>query len=179
MTKLTSILASGAAIIALTGIASANPQADINQDGQITQSEYMAQAQTRFESTDLNQDGYLSEEERKQARQQRMSDRRSDFFAKADTDGDGSISPEEHAALSGPRGPKSSGVDGERRDKKGKRGGKRGKGKAERMAEIDTNGDGLLSYQEYMTSAEQRFAKADANGDGIIGPDEGRRGKKG
>jgi hypothetical protein len=32
----------------------------------------------------------------------------------------------------------------------------------------DTNGDGMISTSEHVTSAESRFAKLDANGDGNL-----------
>ena len=36
------------------------------------------------------------------------------------------------------------------------------------MKEVDTNGDGSISKQEFMAGCEKRFQKMDANGDGQI-----------
>ena len=178
MTKKTLLLTAGFSILTLAGTALAEPNlADTNQDGQITHTEFMAQAEAKFTATDLNQDGYVSEDERQQAREQRMNDRRAEFFAKADANGDGAISQEEHATMAAERGPRH-----ERKGERGKRSERRDKSQSDRhtdrKAEIDVNGDGLLSYQEFMAGAEQKFASADQNGDGILADDEIRRGKK-
>lgn len=42
----------------------------------------------------------------------------------------------------------------------------------ERLAQMDTDGDGNLSHDEFMAQAEERFNKMDANSDGLITPDE-------
>jgi len=44
-----------------------------------------------------------------------------------------------------------------------------GKNKMEMM---DTDGDGSVSKDEYMTHKEQRFNKKDENGDGVLSEDE-------
>ncbi len=38
----------------------------------------------------------------------------------------------------------------------------------EKMQQSDTNGDGVISREEFMAQAEARFAKMDKNGDGNI-----------
>lgn len=43
----------------------------------------------------------------------------------------------------------------------------------DRMLErADTNGDGVVSYDEFIDRAEARFAELDADGDGVITRDE-------
>ena len=43
----------------------------------------------------------------------------------------------------------------------------------ERMMErADTDGDGLVTYEEFLARAEARFAMIDADGDGVITPEE-------
>jgi Ca2+-binding EF-hand superfamily protein len=42
----------------------------------------------------------------------------------------------------------------------------------ERLKEVDTNSDGIISKAEFMAKAEERFSKMDANGDGNITEDE-------
>jgi len=44
-----------------------------------------------------------------------------------------------------------------------------GKNKMEMM---DTDGDGAVSKEEFMSHKEQRFMKKDANGDGVLTEDE-------
>lgn len=41
-----------------------------------------------------------------------------------------------------------------------------------KLQETDSNGDGKISREEFMTQAEARFKKADANNDGEITPEE-------
>jgi hypothetical protein len=51
--------------------------------------------------------------------------------------------------------------------------GHKGKGRhAERLQEVDTNGDGLVSKAEFMAQQEKRFNELDANSDGQIDQDE-------
>ena len=173
MTKTKIILLSGVAIFGFSGLALAGPKADLNQDGQVTQSEFMAHAEAKFQSTDFNQDGYLSEDERQQARDQRKSEKQAERFVRADANGDGVISEDEHAALKGRKGPRGAEAGG-KRSKKGPRGGKR----AEAKVEVDLNGDGLISFQEHMTGAEKKFVAADTNANGILEEGEGRRGPR-
>ncbi len=42
----------------------------------------------------------------------------------------------------------------------------------ERLQQVDTNGDGMISKAEFMAQAESRFAKMDTNGDGRITQEE-------
>ena len=41
-----------------------------------------------------------------------------------------------------------------------------------RLERVDTNGDGQIDLNEYLTHAEQRFNKTDANADGFITSEE-------
>jgi len=40
------------------------------------------------------------------------------------------------------------------------------------MQEMDSNGDGNISKQEFLANCEKRFARMDSNGDGQISPQE-------
>lgn len=55
---------------------------------------------------------------------------------------------------------------------------KSGEGKPARFAKIDTDGDGVISRDEFMARAAKRFAKMDANGDGRLSKNEMRRAYK-
>jgi len=48
------------------------------------------------------------------------------------------------------------------------------KPKHEREIKGDTNGDGVISQEEFMTRAQERFTKMDANGDGTIEREEAK-----
>ena len=51
----------------------------------------------------------------------------------------------------------------------------RGSGKVKKM---DTNSDGQISLDEFLTGAEKRFRKIDANEDGYVTAEEFREGRK-
>jgi Ca2+-binding EF-hand superfamily protein len=40
------------------------------------------------------------------------------------------------------------------------------------LAQMDTNGDGVISEQEWMDSAKARFDRLDSNHDGVLDPQE-------
>lgn len=82
------------------------------------------------------------------------------LLSEADADGDGTLTREERRAY--------------RQQKRQER-------RAERNP--DKDGDGVVSYAEYQTAAEERFKRLDKNNDGVLSEDErrkpGKRGKKG
>jgi len=45
-------------------------------------------------------------------------------------------------------------------------------GGKDKMKMMDTDGDGAVSKEEFMSHKEQRFMKKDANGDGVLTEDE-------
>ena len=51
-------------------------------------------------------------------------------------------------------------------------------GKHNKMKKMDTDGDGVVSKDEFMAYAEKKFARKDKNGDGVISVDEMKRKKK-
>lgn len=51
--------------------------------------------------------------------------------------------------------------------------------KKEHMKKHDTNGDGVISKDEFLSFAEERFGKMDTNGDGTITKDEAQAAHKG
>jgi hypothetical protein len=53
-------------------------------------------------------------------------------------------------------------------------GGHEGKPKMERAIKGDTNGDGMISKDEFLSKAQERFGTTDANGDGNIDRDEAK-----
>lgn len=68
---------------------------DADQDGKITEEEFMSGHGARFEALDANNDGTISFEELKAWRQPRNEQRMQAMFRRGDTNGDGVISREE------------------------------------------------------------------------------------
>ena len=202
----TLLLASGAAVLIAAG-----PKADLNQDGQVSKAEFTQAAESRFYATDTNNDGFLSEEERKAQKEAGLQNHQDQRFSKLDTNGDGLLSRDEMSAGNEKRKSHmeqrraqmetrrkafmeryDTNLDGslsdaertvmkaEIGDKRGGRKGKRGGKRAERP-QMDTNGDGLVSLDEYMAISEQLFTRMDANADGVLTEGEGRKrkGKRG
>ena len=175
MTRLTTLILSGAAILAIGVTAHASPDADTNQDGTITHSEFVTNAQLKFETADLDRDGYLSESEREQARTARRENKQAGRFDRLDANDDGIVSEDEFAAAAEMRGQRTR-SDGDRSGRRGSRGPRKAKGSPqERLAEIDINGDGLVSFQEHMAGANVLFEKLDADQNGVLEQGEGRR----
>ena len=178
----TVLLASGAALLIAAG-----PKADLNQDGEVSKAEFTQAAESRFYATDANNDGFLSEDERKTHKEAERQNRKDQRFSKLDANGDGLLSRDEVDAGSEKRKAHmeerksqmesrraevmekyDTNLDGtlsdaertvmkaEIGDKRGGRKGKRGGKRAERP-QMDTNGDGLVSLDEYMAISEQLF----------------------
>ena len=202
----TVLLASGAALLIAAG-----PKADLNQDGEVSKAEFTQAAESRFYATDANNDGFLSEDERKTHKEAERQNRKDQRFSKLDANGDGLLSRDEVDAGSEKRKAHmeerksqmesrraevmekyDTNLDGtlsdaertvmkaEIGDQRGGRKGKRGGKRAERP-QMDTNGDGLVSLDEYMAISEQLFTRMDANADGVLTEGEGRKrkGKRG
>lgn len=153
----TALIASAATLLIAAG-----PKADLNQDGQVTNAEFMAAAQANFTAADTNADSFLSEDERKAFRAAKVDEKKTKRFAKLDTNGDGAISRDEMDAVD---------------DKKQAR---RKEHKEKFMERYDTNFDGELSDVEKTVMKAERDAKRGerkARGESKSG--EGKRGKRG
>jgi Ca2+-binding EF-hand superfamily protein len=124
-------------------------EADTNKDGKVTSDEFKsvheAHEQERFMSKDANGDGVLQ-----RAEVQRMPDA---FFAKLDTNKDGSLSKDEMASCK----PKHVGTNDE--------------ADAKRLPG-DENQDGVVTKAEAITGSQKWAKKLDANGDGTLTKDE-------
>lgn len=68
---------------------------DLDKDGQITQAEFEAHRQTRFDAADTDKDGKLSAAEIQAEGARRAEDRAAAMIKEFDKDGDGMLSAEE------------------------------------------------------------------------------------
>ena len=116
---------------------------DTDNDGKISQAEYMADCEKRFKSLDTNSDGFLTKEEAKGAATQKMEEAKQKAMEKAemrfdqiDANKDGKISPDEWKAAH-PDKPMSE----------------------EWFTEADANGDGFLTKEEIQSSTKQKRGK--------------------
>ena len=151
-------LASAALIIGLaSGAAYAEKNAvakfDTNGDQQISKSEFLAGAQTRFEEADVNNDNFLSDDERTAHRELKRQAKEDKRFEKIDTNNDGQLSKDE--------------IEQAKAAKRAKRDAKR-----------DLNGDGSVDEAEReQLKAKRKAAKAeykarrDASGGKRLNPD--------
>ena len=151
---------------------------DTNGDGVIDRTEAAAHPKLaeRFDQLDRNKDGRIGPEERPQ-RGGRGG--RGGGMAALDTNGDGAIDRSE--AGKAPRlaerfdqldRNKDGRIGPEERPQRDGRGGRGGKG--DRMAALDTNGDGAIDRSEAGQAPKlaERFDQLDRNKDGRIGPEE-------
>lgn len=112
-----------------------------------------------FERADTNGDGVVSAEEIAAAREAR--------FDKMDVDGDGYLTEADREAAKAKH-------EAKRADRMEKRRAKR----EEHRAEIDTDGDGKISREEFMAAESGRLAQMDADGDGNITKEEAEAAKE-
>lgn len=109
---------------------------------------------------DKDGNGSISKEEAPPRMQQR--------FAEVDTNSDGALDQAELENWHKSHGPGERGKDGMG---KGQRDGE-GKGPGRRMPNLDKDGNGTVSAQEFEQGARERFERRDANKDGVVTKDE-------
>lgn len=189
------------------GLAAAAPKADLDQNGEVSQAEFMAAATSRFAAIDTNADDVLTSEEMKAARKAKADAKASERFGALDANADGVVSKSEYDQKRADRAEKRKArmdVNGdgvvdsadrdaakaarearkaeraERHAQSGERAGKpQGKrGAKKRGPNHDSNGDGVITRAEYEASTLMMFERLDANSDGVLTQGEGRR-KKG
>lgn len=136
---------------------------DADNDGRISQAEFVDGRLTRLIAADANGDGSVTREEMRTALQARHAERADKRFAKLDTDGNGAITRAEFDAARSERGP--------RRDRA--HGG--GRHHAMRVAHRGQRAErGPVVIADMRTKLTERFAKLDANSDGFVAADEQR-----
>jgi len=187
------LIGTSCGLIILSGAAMAAPKADTNQDGQITQAEFIAAANTRFVKMDSNFDGVIDSNETQNARDNRRNEKAEKRFAKLDANSDGFISKDEYNSLQSKRQARQAerrqkrraatggeGIDSDTSAKRLKKSAKAKDRKARRgHIRRDANKDGLITKAEYDAATLAMFARLDANGDGVLTKGEGRKRRKG
>jgi Ca2+-binding EF-hand superfamily protein len=164
----------------------------------VTHDQVMAKAHEMFSHLDQNHDGKITAEEVAQAHAHIRAEMRDKLFDMIDGNHDGAISKAEWTAaadLMAQRrehraGEGAPGADQHREGMRGGHGpmghggghgmgGHMGGGPAAFLAHYDTNGDGVVTEQEFMAKFEAGFRRADRNGDGVINADDhqGRHGR--
>lgn len=96
---------------------------------------------------------------------EQMQAKTAERFQRMDADKDGRVTRDERKAAWGDM---RKGHDGMGRDGMGPGGYGPGRMGGHMMKEIDTNSDGMISRDEFMTGADRMFSRLDADGDGQI-----------
>ena len=163
-----SLIGLSALAFALAGTAyaaEAMPGGDPLGDKTVTKAEFQAKGAAMFDKMDANHDGKLDAADR--------AAHESQMFDRADTNHDGALSRQEVAAAH-------SGHDGTGAAPHGMHSGKRGGMHGEHCGGMmmlhmaDTNKDGAVSRDEFLSAHAKHFDMMDANHDGQVSQDERR-----
>lgn len=174
--RISTLIAPGLIALTLTGTAMAagpdGKRGGYDRTAPTARADVIAMANQRFDRIDINQDGMIDAAEMAAHREQmkeRMKERRAKRIAAREAASDAASDAASEASTD--EGAKTSW-----RTRKGKRGGGwAGKQRGERgdwFARLDTDGDGMISRDEFIAPALKRFDRADADGDGIVTPEE-------
>ena len=147
--------------LTLAGTASAQQQrgldrADTDGDGRVSQAEFVTARTARLTEADANRDGQVTREEAQAAWQANRAERRSQMFARLDTDRNGSISQAEFEAARPERATQR--ADG--------RAGPRMQGQQRRAGRAFAQGP--VQIDQARARAAEAFATLDADRDGYL-----------
>ena len=168
--------AAAVALAAVAGVATAQSQTpqpgaervrplrgDADNDGRISQAEFVDGRLARLTAADANGDGSVTPEEMRTALQARRAERAEKRFAKLDADGNGAITRAEFDAARSERGPRRDRAHGD------------GRHHVMRVAHRGQRAErGPVVIADMRTKLTERFARLDANSDGFVAADEQR-----
>jgi Ca2+-binding EF-hand superfamily protein len=157
---------------------------DTNKDGVIDKSEIQAAREGIFERMDANKDGFIDADEAKSAhshfqhgkRHGRMANpeervkRAEAMFDRLDANKDGSISREEYKVHVDNVRERAEKAQERHENRQSKREGRKAEGKAGKggLMRLDTNNDGRISKEEFLTGSAKWVERFDTNKDGQI-----------
>lgn len=162
---------------------------DTAGNGYITRDEFLAAAQKRFAKLDANGDGKLTPDELRPQHFPRVgaqidetggghgAKRMQTRFDKLDSNHDGVVSLDEYvagaSAMFAKLDPQNTGKVTAQQLANSPHALERDNAVAGHVVKkLDTNGDGVVSLDEYLAGAKMRFGRLDKNGDGYITADE-------
>lgn len=136
---------------------------DADNDGRISQAEFVNGRLARLTAADANGDGSVTRAEMRRAMQARRAERADKRFARLDEDGNGAITRAEFDAARSERGPRRERAhDG-------------GRHHVMRVAHRGQRAErGPVIIADMRTKLTERFARLDANSDGFVAADEQR-----
>jgi Ca2+-binding EF-hand superfamily protein len=167
------MIASALALLATSGLALAHGEGrglahfDRDGNGVVTRIEMRTTAAERFDKIDTNHDGKLTADEIEAAHREAAAK----HFAAKDTDKDGRLSRAEVAKMPDAMFARlDANHDGFLTPDELAQG-RHGHGGMGFM-HADTNGDGVISKDEWLAASDKRFARLDTNGDGVLTEEE-------
>lgn len=153
------LIAAGIGIVAVAGIAIAQPGAQDRPGGDTTRQSVVDRTNARFDQLDENRDGRVTPEEARAARERRREERADRMFERLDADGNGSITREELREGHGRRGGRGMRI--------ARRGGSDGPGG--RMRGMRGFGEqGFITREQMQERALARFDRLDADRNGTV-----------
>lgn len=179
MMRISTMLAASAVSLALTGAAMAapeGPRARFDPAASVTRADTLAMANQRFDRIDANKDGMIDAAEmaahREKMQEWREKRRAQRIAARADAPAatsDDAATAERRARWAKRAEERAAAGEGH---SAGQSAGKRDGTRANGFARLDTDGDGMISRDEFTAPALKRFDRADANSDGVVTPEE-------
>jgi hypothetical protein len=168
---------SGAALLGVAGIASAQPGDRPGPDADVTRQQVAERIDRAFARMDANHDGRFTPDEARAGREQRRGEMRARMFDRLDANHDGNISRDEfaeaHAMRGGPGGRhrfmRHMGPDGPR--------GPEGRGPGMRGGRMFGE-QGFVTAEQMRARALARFDRADSNHDGTLTAAERREARE-
>ncbi|MFN3991082.1 MAG: hypothetical protein ACK4IS_12565 [Erythrobacter sp.] len=167
---MSTILAAGAVSLALTGTAMAaseGPRARFDPTASVTREQALAMANRQFDRIDTNKDGFIDAPEMAAHREKMQEWRNKRVAARADAPAAADDPAKAERRARWAERAKERAAAGE-----GQSAGQRDAKRANWFARLDSDGDGMISRDEFTAPALKRFDRADANGDGVVTPEE-------